>query len=67
MLNSLTSAGEYIYSVVWTRKRVAYQPTFLKVDQDQPHKNVTAVKCVKTKPRIAEDQIHFGGIRLGSV
>ena len=51
------------------RKKVEFSMIFLKVDQCQPHVHQSSqvVNCVKTKPRLAGNQIPFGGTRFGFV
>ena len=50
------------------------QPIFFKVDQRQPHEifwttrqSSQVVNWVKTRPRLAGNQILFGGTRFGFV
>ena len=59
---------------VLSGKSYLEQPIFLKVDQCQPHENFwtarqssQVVHWVKTKPKLAGNQIPFGGTRFGFV
>ena len=67
---ALWGAGDAVWQTQINGK--FFQPIFLKVDQCQPHEKFwtacqssQVVNWVKTRPRLAGNQIPFGGTRFG--